>query len=190
MLETSLSQDEKEQLLDLAYQSVQAAVTSGKPPEVELEGLPPRLSEQQASFVTLRVEGVLRGCIGAIRARLPLAIDVIEHAAAAAQNDPRFSALKADELSNLELEVSVLSHPQPLDYQDPADLLHSLTPDIDGVIIQQGIHRATFLPQVWTKVSGPEEFLNRLCEKARLAPDVWQQERLEVFTYQVECFHR
>ncbi len=190
MLETSLSQDEKEQLLDLAYQSVEAAVTSGKLPEVELEGLPARLTEQQASFVTLRSGGVLRGCIGAIRARLPLAIDVIEHAAAAARNDPRFSALAADELSDLEIEVSVLSHPQPLEYKEPADLPRLLTPGRDGVIIQQGIHRATFLPQVWTKVSKPEEFLNRLCEKARLSPDAWQQERLEVFTYQVECFHR
>ena len=190
MLETSLSPDEKEQLLDLAYQSVQAVVTSGKQPEVELESLPARLREQQASFVTLRAGGVLRGCIGAIRARLPLAIDVIEHAAAAALNDPRFTALEAEELSDLEIEVSVLSHPQHLDYQVPADLPSLLTPGQDGVIIQQGIHRATFLPQVWKKVSGPEEFLNRLCEKARLSPDAWQQERLEVFTYQVEHFHR
>jgi AmmeMemoRadiSam system protein A len=190
MLETSLSPDEKEQLLDLAYQSVQAAVTSGKPPDVKLESLPARLREQQASFVTLHAGGVLRGCIGAIRARLPLAIDVIEHAAAAARNDPRFAALEADELSDLEIEVSVLSHPQQLEYEEPADLPRLLTPDRDGVIIQQGVLRATFLPQVWTKVSEPEEFLDRLCEKAQLSPDAWRQERLEVFIYQVECFHR
>ena len=190
MLDKSLSSDEKEQLLDLAYRSVQAAVTSSDPPEVELENLPARLIEQQASFVTLHVGGVLRGCIGAIRARIPLAMDVIEHAAAAARYDPRFDSLQEHELDGLEIEVSVLSPLKELDYNEPTKLPQLLTPGRDGVIIQQGNQRATFLPQVWAKVSSPEEFLNRLCEKARIPADTWQRERLEVHTYSVESFHR
>jgi AMMECR1 domain-containing protein len=76
-----------------------------------------------------------------------------------------------------------------LSYENPDELLKKLRPNIDGVVIQDGMHRATFLPQVWEKIPIPEEFLDQLCMKMGAPPDLWRRKKLEVKTYQVEEFH-
>lgn len=187
MTATPLTQEEGHYLLTLARATIAEAV--GSKPATTLPDPPPRLMAPGAAFVTLRTRrGDLRGCIGSLEARRPLVEDVRENALAAAFRDPRFSPVKAAELPNLVVEVSVLTAPQPLDFDGPEDLLRKLRPNIDGVLIERGWNRATFLPQVWEQLPVPEEFLANLCYKAGLPPNAWRWPDLEVSIYQVEKF--
>ncbi len=189
-MEALLSEREQKILLDLAHQSIVAAVAQDRTPHVELDLLPDRLQQPGASFVTLTRSGLLRGCIGTLKHEFPLAQDVVLRAGAAATDDPRFPPLQADEIEDTEIEISVLTTPEPLDYNAPDEIPNLLVPGLDGVTIVHGLKRATFLPQVWEKVDGPEHFLTMLCQKARLPADAWKRGELEISTYRVESFHR
>jgi len=185
---TPLSAHDKQLLLKLARESIEAAVSSQPYPHVDPSRLSPDLLRKGASFVTLTEHGELRGCIGGLQPQYPLYEDVLIHAAQAAQYDYRFPPVTPDELLDIELEVSVLTEPQPLDYDLPAELPRRLRPEVDGVILAHGRHRATFLPQVWERVPSPETFLSMLCEKMGVHPDTWRRTKLEVQVYQVENF--
>jgi AmmeMemoRadiSam system protein A len=141
-----------------------------------------------ASFVTLTTQGALRGCIGGLYPSVALIEDVQLHAYAAAREDPRFPPLRLEEVERILIEISVLSAPELLAFASPAELPLRLRPGVDGVIVQSGLRRATFLPQVWEKLPAPELFLGLLCEKASLPSDAWRSGTIEVFTYQVESF--
>lgn len=141
-----------------------------------------------ASFVTLKINHQLRGCIGSLQAVEALVENVRQNAINAAFHDPRFRSLSAKEARLMDVEVSVLSHPEPLAYKDSADLLTKLHPHKDGVVIRSGARSATFLPQVWEQLPRKEEFLSHLCRKAALPADAWQSGDLEVLTYQVTYF--
>jgi len=141
-----------------------------------------------ATFVTLKHKGQLRGCIGRLSASDPLAEGVRRNAINAAFHDPRFSPLTEKELGQIEIEVSVLTEPQPLAFSDPEDLLRKLRANVDGVIIRQGHASATFLPQVWDQLPKKEDFLGHLCLKAGLPRDAWKSGKLEASTYQVQYF--
>jgi uncharacterized protein len=184
----ALPADHQALLLRLARQAVERAAAGQPGPELQLEDLPAALRAPQATFVTLTRHGELRGCIGALQASLPLAEDVVVHARAAATEDFRFYPVRPEETSGLEIEISILSDPVPLEYQDADDLIAKLRPGIDGVILASGLHRATFLPQVWEKVPQPHQFLDLLCEKAGLPRRAWHTGHLEVLTYQVGSF--
>jgi AMMECR1 domain-containing protein len=106
----------------------------------------------------------------------------------AAFHDPRFAPLSTAELDQVQIEISILSEPQPLKYRDGDDLINKLRPHIDGVIIRKDPASATFLPQVWEQLPRPQDFLAHLCMKAGLAGDSWQNPELEVSTYQVQYF--
>jgi AmmeMemoRadiSam system protein A len=97
--------------------------------------------------------------------------------------------VRPEELSGIEIEISRLTQPQSLQYQEAADLLKRLRPGVDGVILQDGWQRATFLPQVWDKIPDKAEFLDNLCAKMGAAPNTWRNKHLEVKTYQVQEFH-
>lgn len=140
------------------------------------------------TFVTLRINDQLRGCIGNLTANEPLSEGVRRNAVNAAFHDPRFPPLTRKELEKVDIEVSILTEPQPLEYVDGDDLLTRLRVDIDGVIIRKGHASATFLPQVWEQLPDPEEFLEHLCMKAGLSSDAWRENKLEVLTYQVQYF--
>ncbi len=187
-MDTPLSPEERALLLKLARDSITSAVRGGPLPRVDLPSLPPRLREKGASFVTLTRRGALRGCIGTLQAYQPLALDVQEHAVAAATQDYRFPPVHPDELPEIEIEISRLTSPLPLEYTSPEDLLRKLRPGVDGVVLSDGLRRATFLPQVWEKLPDGAEFLNQLCLKMGASPDLWRRKPLEVFTYQVEEF--
>jgi AmmeMemoRadiSam system protein A len=184
-----LSEEEKQILLRLARQALEEGVRGAKLPPLEWASLPERLRLPGATFVTLTIDGALRGCVGALEPYQPLAEDVREHAIAAALEDYRFPPVRPEELDRICIEVSVLSQPQPLEYTTPDELLSRLRPHVDGVILQDGLHRATFLPQVWEKIPDPADFLANLCYKMGAAPDLWRRKHLDVFTYQVEEFH-
>jgi AmmeMemoRadiSam system protein A len=189
MTEDKLTAEEKGMLLRLARQALDTGVRGGQLPPLDLESLPERLRELGASFVTLTIGGNLRGCIGALEPYQPLAEDVREHAIAAALQDYRFPNVTPEELSQIEIEVSRLTIPVPLEYETPEDLLSKLRPGIDGVLLRDGARRATFLPQVWEKVPDPGEFLDHLCYKMGAEPGPWREKHLEVSVYQVEEFH-
>jgi len=184
-----LTTEEKQILLKLARQSIEAGVSLKDPPALDPASLTPDLLAKGASFVTLTKHGALRGCIGALEPYQSLAADVREHAAAAALEDFRFPNVQESELAEIQIEVSRLTVPVPLDYKDPEDLLANLRPDVDGVILRDGWRRATFLPQVWEKLPDKAEFLANLCYKMGAAPDTWRKKHLEVLVYQVEEFH-
>jgi AmmeMemoRadiSam system protein A len=184
-----LTQEEKGLLLKLARQSLECGVRGQPLPPLDPAALTPALRAAGASFVTLTINGELRGCIGALEPYQSLAEDVREHAVAAALQDYRFSPVQVDELPQIEVEVSRLTLPEPLAYASAGDLLEKLRPGVDGVILKDGLRRATFLPQVWEKVAGKEEFLSHLCSKMGASPDLWRRGRLEVLVYQVEEFH-
>src|SRR5829696_6943550 len=187
-MEDKLTLEEQKTLLHLARDAMERGVKGDKLPPLDESVLTPHLREDGASFVTLTVRGQLRGCIGALEPYQPLAQDVRAHAVAAALEDPRFPAVTQDELSRIQIEVSRLTRPVPLDYKDPEDLLHKLRPQVDGVILKDGFHRSTFLPQVWEKIPDRAEFLNNLCYKMGASPDLWRRKHLDVLTYQVEEF--
>ena len=186
---TQLSLTEQQTLLRMAREALESGVRGKKLTPLDERSLPAHLREQGASFVTLTIRGQLRGCIGALEAYQPLAKDVREHAIAAALEDPRFPPVREDELSRIQIEVSRLTRPTPLEYKDAADLLSKLRPHVDGVILRDGIRRATFLPQVWEKIPDPAEFMDNLCYKMGVSDNTWRIKHLDVLVYQVEEFH-
>ncbi len=140
-----------------------------------------------AVFVTLTMAGRLRGCIGSLEVHRSLGDDVVQNARAAAFRDPRFPPLSAEELAQVRVEVSVLTPATPMTYSDEADALAQLRPGVDGVILEFGWHRATFLPQVWEQLPEPRLFMSHLKQKAGLAGDFWASD-LRLSRYGVEKF--
>lgn len=147
----------------------------------------PWLAADGASFVTLTAAGRLRGCIGSVAARRPLGEDVAGNARAAAFADRRFRPVTAPELPGIHVEVSVLSSPVPMTVTGEADALAQLRPRVDGVLLEYGGHRATFLPQVWELVDGAPQFLARLRAKAHLPERFWHPD-LRLSRYTVTAF--
>lgn len=136
----------------------------------------PWLKEQGACFITLMQKGQLRGCIGTLEAHRSLLDDVKANAKAAAFNDTRFSPLTNEELNETDIEVSLLSAMQKLNFSNEQEVLTQLRPGIDGVVFEFGDYRSTFLPQVWQQLPDPEEFIKHLKQKAGLSPDFWADE--------------
>lgn len=143
------------------------------------------LHEPGATFVTLTLDNQLRGCIGSLEAYRPLGDDVRHNAVAAAFHDPRFDPLTAQEFADTTVEVSLLSAAQPLRFSSEGDALAQLRPGMDGLILEFGRHRGTFLPQVWEQLPAPNAFMTHLKNKAGLPHDFWSDGiRLSRYTVQ------
>ena len=185
---THFSQEEQDILLNTAREVIKARLNNETFSAPALVDLPPKLQENGACFVTLTKKGDLRGCVGSIAATQPLIKDVQDRALAAAFQDYRFPPLLLSELNEIQIEISCLTPPTRLNYQIPEELLKMLRPHIDGVILSYQGRRATFLPQVWEKLTSTELFLNRLCQKMGFDQDLWRREVLTVETYQAVKF--
>ncbi len=168
----TLSAEDRQILLTLAMTSIEKGVHGGKL-RIKSADYPASLQERRASFVTITVVEELRGCIGSLEAKRGLAVDVIKNARGAAFNDPRFPALTAGEFDDLHVHISVLSPPEALAFASEEDLIQRLRPKIDGVILEEGSSRATFLPSVWESLPDPHKFLQQLKRKAGLPADHW-----------------
>lgn len=131
----------------------------------------PELSKPKATFVTLTLDGRLRGCIGSLVAHRTLLDDLIYNAKAAAFDDPRFYPLSLEEFLHVKIEISLLSEPETVEYKDVEDLKRQIVTGVDGIILQKGSRKATFLPQVWEQLPSFELFFSHLCQKAGLEPD-------------------
>ena len=183
-----LSGEEQKLLLETARNAIRQKLGKEEILPLVMDEYSPKLQENGACFITLKKKGVLRGCVGSIEAVQPLIQDVSERAVAAAFQDYRFPPLTLPELDEIRIEISCLTQPCNLSYEDPEDLIAKLRPRIDGVILRYQTRRATFLPQVWEQLTTPELFLNRLCVKMGLDQSVWRSAKLQVETYQVEKF--
>lgn len=185
-----LSFTEKETLLSVAREAILYSTQNKKLPRFNLNDYSNNLIENGASFVTLHTKhnNKLRGCIGSLEAFQPLIQDVQVHAFAAAMEDYRFPPVKFEEVDNIHIEISRLTPPIPITYTNPEELPKLLRPGVDGVIIQDGYKRATFLPQVWQQLPDPELFLSQLCSKMGVNSKLWQTKILDVSIYEVEEF--
>lgn len=164
-----ISRDYGDILTSLARLSIHRGLDRGTAGDIALADLPSPLHAIGASFVTLEKRGRLRGCIGSPVAIRPLARDVCENAFAAAFRDPRFPPLSRGEAEEVTLSLSLLSPPREITFHNEDDLLHRLHAHIDGLIIDDGLHRAVFLPQVWAQLPEPRDFLSHLKAKAGMS---------------------
>jgi len=168
-----LTQTEMTKLKFLAEESIQYGLNNHKPPSIELDCYPDNLTEHKASFVTLKINNNLRGCIGSLEAYRPLVVDVTNNAYSAAFKDPRFPSLVKREFHQLEYHISILSQPKSMQVRDENDLYAQLQPNIDGIVLQEGSHRSTFLPCVWESLTTPSDFIEQLKLKAGLDKHYW-----------------
>jgi len=179
-----LNATERDTLLTIAHRSIAHGLQHDAKLGITLQDYPATLRQPRASFVTLHLRDQLRGCIGTLQASLPLVCDVAEHAYAAAFEDPRFNALRSEELSpELTLHIAVISPSEPLLCTCEADLLNRLRPGVDGLTLYCRQHRSTFLPAVWESLPQPAAFLAQLKQKAGLERNFWSDElRFERYT--------
>lgn len=184
----TITEEERLFLLNLARDSIEEALNGREHSPIDRSNLSDRLNKLGVCFVTLTINGELRGCVGALEAYQPLVDDVQEHAVAAAFNDFRFPPLTASEFPDISIEISCLTPPEVLEYKHPEDLLNILKPD-NGVILKYQGRRATFLPQVWENLPEAEEFLCHLCQKMGVDPYLWRYRKMLVQIYRVEKFH-
>jgi AmmeMemoRadiSam system protein B/AmmeMemoRadiSam system protein A len=185
-MKESISAQDKKALLRLARSTIEAKLSDGV--KVERPGHSPILKEDRGCFVTLHKHGQLRGCIGTIEPICSLVECVGKNAQNAAFKDPRFPRLSAEELSEIDIEVSVLSVPERLDFKNGDDLKRQLQPNVHGVILSRGMHSSTFLPQVWEQLPDKEQFLEYLCVKGGMPATAWKDPATNVEVYQAEVF--
>ena len=174
-------------LIEVARRSIESGLETGRPLVVTPSEYHRDLKAVRASFVTLQIRGQLRGCIGHLEAVQPLVVDVAENAFAAAFRDPRFNPLTRVEWPNVDLHLSILTAPQRLVVSDEADLIAQLRPGEDGLILQDGPNRGTFLPSVWESLPQAADFLMHLKSKAGLAANHWS-DNMELYRYRTESF--
>lgn len=168
-----LSEADKELLRSVALESIRHGLERGEPLEPSMEGLSHLLTDPGAVFVTLNRYGHLRGCVGNFQPRRPLIQDVAQNAFSAAFMDFRFPPVSQSELAELEVHISILTPLEPLEVESREDLLRTLRPGVDGLLLEDPPHRSTFLPQVWSSLDDPEVFLQELLKKAGLPWDYW-----------------
>lgn len=172
-MDEQLTAAELQQVAMLAQRAVAAAVSEGRRLNLVAARLAPALQRPGAAFVTLRREGVLRGCIGTLEPLPTLAEAVVDRAYAAALHDPRFAPVGVGELVGLEVSVSVLTRPLPIEVDSYEQLRLRLHPGTDGVVVQAGRYAATFLPSVWDELPAVDDFLAALWRKAGLPDQAW-----------------
>ncbi len=177
-------------LLDLAKMTIKDELyNTSSIDNIALERDNSFLGDERATFVTLNLDGRLRGCIGSLLPHRKLIDDIMHNAKAAAFQDYRFQPLTKTEFERLEIEISLLTIPKVLIYDSLEELKEKVRPGIDGIILSKNHNRATFLPQVWEQLPSFELFFDHLCQKAGLCSDCLKQFP-EIQTYQVEKIKR
>lgn len=183
----NLSTEDKETCHKVAADSIRYGLEHGTKLPVNAVDYSEELQQNYATFVTLHKKGALRGCIGTLEAYQPLINDIAEHAYAAAFSDPRFPGLEQSEFEQLDIEISVLSQPEEIEFTDESDLINKIRPGIDGLILESGFNRGTFLPSVWEQLPDKNDFLNHLKMKAGLAAN-WWDDNAKISRYETLSF--
>ena len=178
-----LVQSDRRLLLDLARAAVEGTARRSPIATPDEAALAPGLQAPAAAFVTLRLRGELRGCIGMLRHDVALWVNVRDSAVAAARDDPRFPPVQTTELAGIEIEISVLQEPVLL----PDATLFEV--GRHGVIVERDGARALLLPQVAPEMGwGATEMLQAVCRKAGLRPDAWRDEGTRLYVFESSCF--
>ena len=187
MSSIKLTPEDQKVCLQIAHESIKHGLQKSSALHVITSDYSSDLQQNFASFVTLHKNGELRGCIGALQAYQPLINDIAEHAYSAAFQDPRFPALQDNEYEQLDIEISVLGKPELMIFESEEDLLQQIRANVDGLIIEYGYNRGTFLPSVWKQLPDKIEFLNHLKMKAGLSQQWWDNaakiSRYETFSF-------
>ena len=170
-----VSEENQRILLETARESIRRGFAYDRALPVDPAGYPEELRVPAPVFVTLTRQQELRGCIGALESGRSLVENVAFYAHAAAFSDSRFPPLVPDEFPGLEIAISVLSPLEPISFSSEADLVRQLRPGVDGLLLEAGCCRGTFLPSVWESLPEPVDFLRRLKVKAGLEPDYWSE---------------
>jgi AmmeMemoRadiSam system protein A len=165
-----MSDERGASLLAIARGAIAASLGEAGPAPVPASGW---LAEPGASFVTLTQRGELRGCVGSLSPERPLRTDVERNACAAAFCDPRFAPLSRREYAEIAVEVSLLSPLEPIAFESESHALALIRPGVDGILLEYGERRGTFLPQVWEQLPEPDAFLAHLKQKAGLPVGFW-----------------
>jgi len=184
---TTINKALRETLLSVARHSILEGLQQGQPMPVQIDDYPPQLQQLRASFVTLNIGGQLRGCIGTLEAHQPLVLDVAHNAFAAAFKDPRFLPLSQPEYEQLEIHISILNPAEEMTFSSEQELIGQLRPGIDGLIMQEGQQRGTFLPSVWQQLPEPKQFIQHLKHKTGLPADYWSPD-LRIWRYTTTSF--
>lgn len=179
--------EQRHLLKEIAKASIENGLHHGQSLKVVLGTLPKKLTEPRATFVTLTKHHQLRGCIGTLEPYRPLAQDVADNSFAAAFLDSRFLPVCANELDEISIHISILSLAERIPCHSESELRDQLRPNIDGLILDDGSHRATFLPSVWEALPNVTDFINRLKMKAGLPSDYWSND-LMAYRYTTESF--
>ena len=170
---TELRPRDEGRLLGIARDSIDSGLRHGRPLDVPAAALSGTLAAPRGVFVTLTRRAALRGCIGSMQSSEPLARGVADSAFGAAFRDPRFPQLQAHEFEDTHIEISILSPMEPLAAANREILMETLKPGVDGLLLEDGHHRSTFLPKVWEQLPDPGLFLDHLLTKAGLPGDYW-----------------
>ena len=165
----------RQQILMLASNAIQHGLEYCERIKVDHRSYPDPLLEPKATFVTLKLEDNLRGCMGNLIAREPLVESVAGNTFNAAFHDPRFPGLEPEEVQRVSVSVSVLSESERIIANSEQELLAQLVPHVDGLILKEGTRSSTFLPDVWNTITEPEDFLKELKRKAGLPENYWSK---------------
>lgn len=179
----------KEVLFEIARESIRAYLTAKTIPDLsKYIKLYPKLKEKRGSFVTLYIDGQLKGCIGRLEGERSLADDIAANSIDAAFYDSRFSPLTLPEFPILKMEISLLTKPEKCIYRNEAELFRKIFVDRSGVILKMGANRSTYLPQVWESYGHPRTFMRELAIKGGFPDGAWKEKNCEVYTYTAEVF--
>lgn len=165
--------EEKKLILEVVDKAIEYGLKFHRPWEINPNDYPEKLRENGASFVTLKINNMLRGCIGTLEACQPLISDIAQNAYSAAFCDPRFFPLTKEEYPKVTKHISVLTKPTPMCFKGEEDLLKQLCPNVDGLILSDQGYRGTFLPSVWESCPTPQEFIKCLKMKCGLPENYW-----------------
>lgn len=183
----NLNQEQSVLLFEVAFASIDFGLLQGRALELDPARYPPALREKRACFVTLILNGKLMGCIGSLEPSQSLVEDIAQNGYRSAFSDPRFSPLTRAEFEQVEISISTLSLPESLSFRSENDLIGQLRPGRDGLILEEGQRRGTFLPVIWETFPDPRTFLRQLKKKAGLPEDYWSTS-LKIQRYTTETF--
>jgi len=177
----------QKQAIETAKATIQLGIARHTQLEIDPDTFEPLFREKKASFVTLKINNELRGCIGSLSAYQALITDIANNAFNAALKDPRFPPVNQSEFEHLQYHISILNTPESMTFASEEDLLEQLRPNIDGLILSKGSNRGTFLPSVWKQLPNKTDFLKHLKQKAGLDPQYWNND-IRIERYEVDEF--